>query len=171
MPRDRGPGARERGGRVGNRAFAGPSRRRLGLRSLRRRKAAADRARLPARGSRARHARRRRPLQHPEGGRARRVPGRDDRRLARLQLHGARGRGGGRSGDGVRRREDDLGCTRLRTRAQPRARRGPDRGLRLHGLRGGDLRRADVQGRRTRGRAARCPIAARLPDSDLVGLS
>ena len=48
----------------------------------------------PGRGE-ARHAGRRRQLQHA-ARRARRVPRRDDRRVAGVLVHGARGRGGGR---------------------------------------------------------------------------
>lgn len=116
-----------------------------------------------------RSAGRRRLLRHAEGC-PRRLPRRHDRIVARLLLHGARGRSRGRGGHGGRRREEHLGGARLRPRAQPGARRRPDRGLRLHGIRGGDLRGAAIPRGRGRGRPAHVAVAPRLPHPHLHGL-
>ena len=92
---------------------------------------------------RARHARRGGQLQHADA--RRRLPRRDVGAVAGVLVHGARRRGRGRPRDRPLTGREDLDRARLRPRAQPGARRGPDRGLGLHGpRRGRSLEEHDV---------------------------
>ena len=105
-------------------------------------------------------------IQHAQG-RAWDVPWGDDRSLAGVLLHRARGRGGGGRRDRIRDGREDLDRARLRAGAEPGAGSGPDGGIGVHGLRRGAHGGADLQdgGPGARGAAQRA-VATGLQDPD-----
>ena len=119
------------------------------------------RGREPRRGE-ARHARRGGQLQQPPAG----IGGTTRARASaprRRTRTGARRRGQRRPRDGHAHGRQDLDRARLRPRAEPGARRGPDRGLGLHGLRRDHRRGADLPRR-----PAQEAVAARLQAPDVA---
>ena len=105
-------------------------------------------------------------IQHAKGC-AWDVPWRDDRSLAGVLLHRARGRGRGGRRDRIRDGREDLDRARLRAGAEPGAGGRPDGRFGLHGLRRSAHGGADLQdgGPGTRGAAQRA-VAAGLQDPD-----
>ncbi len=130
--------------------------------SRRRRPQDDDEGSLPARRSEVRHAGVDGRVQH---ARARReVPRRNHRCVARLLLHGARGRGARRRRDRAHSPRQDLGRARLRASAQSDARGRSDGRLGLHG-------RSRGRDRAPSGRRAWAPLGSvpsRLSDTHVA---
>ena len=118
---------------------------------------------LRDRGGPLRHPRRDGLLQHPHP--RRRLPGRHDRSVAGVLLHGAHRRGRRRRGDRTDHRAEGVVRPRLRPRPQPAPGGRPDRGLGLHGHRRGAARGPQGQPLRPAQRARRSWTTGSRPPS------